>query len=429
MTVRETHAPLWRTRELSYATALFMFTLTVLGLATYHSHAEAWVNASPGAILFFLVFGIFTILTGYRHANAGYLSFDRVAQVSAILVLGPLPAAWVNGCASLLFPWVSRFRERAWQKAPAPSLHNAGLMALMTWLSGSLYAALDGPVPLDTLQANTLIPLLVLLVAMQLINDLLMWVELRVVAGTGGWPFRAFVIGVEGAAGLCAIFVAIVINRMEFPVVLLMLALFATGMLVITQFARMRNRLEEIVSERTQLLREQATELEQQATHDQLTGLFNRRFAERFLEEGITDFIERQRTFSIAIVDLDHFKLVNDNFNHEIGDAVLTCVAALLRENCRSVDMVARFGGEEFLIGFPNTDLQSAARACEHIRKTVEATDWSDLAPGLKKVTLCIGVAQMQPGYDRSRLLRTADERLYLGKHAGRNRVTTGSVA
>ncbi len=122
---------------------------------------------------------------------------------------------------------------------------------------------------------------------------------------------------VEGAAGLCAIFVAIVINRMEFPVVLLMLALFATGMLVISQFARMRNRLEEIVNERTRLLREQATELEQQATHDQLTGLFNRRFAERFLEEGITDFIEQQRNFSIALVDLDHFKLVNDTFNHE----------------------------------------------------------------------------------------------------------------
>lgn len=420
--------PSWRSREVGYATALFAFALTVLCTASYHSDAEAWAQASPGAILFFVLFGLFTILTGYRHANAGYLSFDRVAQVSGILVLGPLPAAWVNGFASLLFPWVQWIRKRAWQKALVPSLHNAGLMALMTWLSGSLYTSLDGPVPLGTLQVNTLIPLLALLVAMQLINDLMMYLELRIVAGRGGWPFSAFVIGVEGAAGLCAIFVAIVINRMEFPVVLLMLALFGTGMLVITQFARMRNRLEEIVNERTRLLREQATELEQQATHDQLTGLFNRRFAERFLEEGITDFIEQQRNFSIALVDLDHFKLVNDNFNHEIGDAVLTRVAVLLQANCRSVDLVARFGGEEFLIGFPNTDLVNAARACEHIRRSVEATDWSDLAPGLH-VTLCIGVAQMRPGYDRSRLLRTADERLYLGKRAGRNRVTADPVA
>jgi len=420
--------PSWRTREGGYAAALFALALGVLGVATYRSEAAAWMAASPVALLFFVLFGVFTIVTGYRQANVGHVSFDRVAQVAAILVLGPLPAAWVNGCASLLFPWIRWFRGQPWENALVPSLHNAGLMALMTWLSGSIYLAVGGQVPLLALQLGDVIALLALLVAMQMINDLMMWVEGRVATGQAAWPFNAFVIGVEGAAGLCAIFVAMVMNRMELPVVLLMLTVFGIGMVVLTQFARMRNRLEEIVSERTQRLREQATELERQATHDQLTGLFNRRFAERFLAEGIADFSTQRRHFSIALVDLDHFKLINDNFNHEVGDAVLTRVSALLRDNCRSVDMVARFGGEEFLIGFPNTDLANAARACEHIRDAVETTDWSDIAPGLA-VTLCIGVAQMHPGYDRSRLLRTADERLYRGKSAGRNRVMAESVA
>ncbi|WP_162883776.1 hypothetical protein [Chromatocurvus halotolerans] len=112
MTGQEITEPSWHTRELGYAAALFGFALTALGVATFQSDPEAWAHASPGAILFFVVFGIFTILTGYRHADAGYLSFARIAQVSGILVLGPLPAAWVNGCASLLFPWVRGGRCR-----------------------------------------------------------------------------------------------------------------------------------------------------------------------------------------------------------------------------------------------------------------------------------------------------------------------------
>lgn len=413
--------PSLRKAESAYAAVLFVVALAALLGATLTSGVPL-AGRSPMLAVFFLIFGLFTISTGYRHAGVGYVSFDRVAQISCILVLGPIAAAWVNGLASLIYPWHRLRRGQPWQRVLGAACHNAGLMTLLTLLCGGLYVWVGGAVPLYALGVEQVLALILLVLAMQVLNDLMMLLDSWISSRQGYWPFNPFVFAVEGAAALCAIFVAIIFNRMEPAVVVLLLIVLAVGLLALTQFARMRSRLEEIVNERTKLLREQTHELERQATHDQLTGLFNRRFADRFLEEGIRDFVEQRRAFAIALVDLDHFKRINDAHSHQVGDAVLKRVSRLLIENCRSADMVARFGGEEFLLCFPNTGLDSAARACEHLRESVENTDWSDISPGLV-VTLCAGVAQMRPGYDRSRLLRQADQRLYEAKRAGRNRV------
>jgi len=417
----EAPAPTLRSAEFAYAATLL--GLAICLVAWFAAATDNPLGGNPAwLLLFFLVFGLFTISTGYRHPQVGYVSFDRIAQIASILVLGPLPAAMVNGLASLLYPWQRLRSGQPWQRVLSASCHNAGLMALLTLVCGGLYAWLGGAIPLLTLEPRLVLPLVVLLLSMQILNDLAMLLD-SWIARTGlYWPFNPFIFAVEGAASLGAVFVAIVFNRMEPAVILLMLVVLAIGLMALTQFARMRSRLEEMVSERTLRLREQAHELERQATHDQLTGLFNRRFADRFLEEGINDFQVQGRTFAVALVDLDHFKMINDAHSHQVGDEVLQRVSRLLAQHVRATDMVARFGGEEFLLCFPNTDLHSAARACEHLRETVENTDWSDLSPALK-VTLCAGVAQMRPGFDRGRLLRQADKRLYEAKRAGRNQV------
>ena len=171
--------------------------------------------------------------------------------------------------------------------------------------------------------------------------------------------------------------------------------------------------------------------LEKQAREDPLTGLHNRRhFGERFESEW--GRARRFRTpLSVALLDVDHFKAVNDTFSHAVGDEVLKALAGLLRENTRAVDTVARFGGEEFVLLLPETGLAGARAACESVRLAVQAHPWNEIHPGLS-VTLSVGVASSPADETRDqtdgvghheKLLSLADKKLYEAKQAGRNRV------
>jgi diguanylate cyclase (GGDEF)-like protein len=213
-----------------------------------------------------------------------------------------------------------------------------------------------------------------------------------------------------------------VFANLESGVIVLALVILCTGMLVLRQFARMRIRLEAIVEERTSELQEKALELEQLATRDQLTGLYNRRFADDYLKRRIEEHQRYGRPFSIALVDLDHFKRVNDELSHGVGDEVLKRIARIFTARCRETDMVARWGGEEFLIYFAEADAARAAHICEELRREVAATDWSSVAPGVQ-MSLSAGVAQVEPGLDFGQLLQIADGKLYRAKAAGRNLV------
>ncbi|SLN28510.1 diguanylate cyclase [Pseudooctadecabacter jejudonensis] len=160
-----------------------------------------------------------------------------------------------------------------------------------------------------------------------------------------------------------------------------------------------------------------------QANTDPLTELSNRR---PFLKNLKTEFARARRTqrpLSVAMIDLDHFKQVNDTYGHAAGDAVLRAVSDALILEFRSIDLVGRLGGEEFAVIFPETDLSGAFTACERLRDVVASTpvEVDDL---LINVTASIGIATLQEESENGMaLLEEADARLLAAKSAGRNRV------
>lgn len=406
--------------------AICLFLLAGGTLWAVAASGGGWLPAdrSPWWLLFFLLYGLFTIHTGCMHPRVGHVSFDRVAQVASILVLGPVPAAWINGLASLIWP-LQRLREgRPLRDVVSASLHNSGLMTLMIVACGQAYLLLGGPVPLTTLDGRSALLLVVLILAMQLVNEVLMIVHQRLRDPASGWEFYGFAVAIEIGAALAGVMVALVINRMELPIVALVLVVLGIAMVALNQFALMRNRLESLVQERTEVLQDKMREFEELAAQDQLTGLVNRRSADEALFRCIGDFTLEKRQFSIALIDLDHFKSINDQHSHETGDQVLKKVAQLLASGCRDQDVLARYGGEEFLICFPDIGADEAGGICESMRQAVESTDWSEVLPDFQ-VTLSAGVAGMQSGLTRSLLLKAADARLYKAKRAGRNRVVT----
>ncbi len=166
-------------------------------------------------------------------------------------------------------------------------------------------------------------------------------------------------------------------------------------------------------------LRRKNEELETLSVTDGLTGLHNR----RRLMESLTDEVRRSQrlkhTFSVLMVDVDHFKKYNDTFGHLAGDGVLARVAALLREATREVDDVARYGGEEFLVMLPETGMTEALEIAERVRALVAA----EVFPG-RRITVSIGVSEF-PLYGNTpeQVITAADEALYEAKREGRDRV------
>lgn len=167
----------------------------------------------------------------------------------------------------------------------------------------------------------------------------------------------------------------------------------------------------------------------QLATVDPLTGLANRmRLKEVFDHERAR--AQRAGTpLSLLMLDLDRFKRINDDYGHEAGDAVLVAFAQLLRDRLRKTDLIARFGGEEFLVALPDTDAQVAIAVAEELRGALESLAIPYQGKRLQ-LTVSIGVAEYgRDGVDLDTLSRIADERLYQAKAAGRNRVRGGAAA
>jgi diguanylate cyclase (GGDEF)-like protein len=169
---------------------------------------------------------------------------------------------------------------------------------------------------------------------------------------------------------------------------------------------------------RTRQLEGLQEQLRDQADRDWLTGLHNRRYLARELERPAQDRLAAPLT--LAVLDLDHFKSINDGFGHAAGDQVLVRVAGLLLDVLRETDIVVRSGGEEFLVLMPATDARAGQAACERIREAVQGEPWERIAPGLT-VTASVGVACTDTPRDLEALVSLADQRLYDAKRAGRN--------
>jgi diguanylate cyclase (GGDEF)-like protein len=165
------------------------------------------------------------------------------------------------------------------------------------------------------------------------------------------------------------------------------------------------------------------------ATTDALTGLMNRR---AFMEWAVRDVRRSQRyrdPFSVIIIDVDHFKQINDKRGHNTGDIVLANVGKLLAQSLRSCDVVARWGGEEFVIALPSTPLQGAVEVAERARLELENANILDPRRERVPVTASFGVAQLSQDEVIEQLVDRADRAMYAAKSAGRNRVASTSEA
>jgi two-component system cell cycle response regulator len=161
------------------------------------------------------------------------------------------------------------------------------------------------------------------------------------------------------------------------------------------------------------------------AITDQLTGLHNRRYMSRHLDTLITSARTSGKPISFLIMDIDHFKSVNDTYGHDIGDEVLRDFAGRISANVRGIDLACRYGGEEFVVVMPDTDTSFAYTVAERLRKSVEETPFViSRDPGKLKVTISIGIADSAGKTDSAdALLHRADQALYRAKREGRNRV------
>jgi diguanylate cyclase (GGDEF)-like protein len=155
---------------------------------------------------------------------------------------------------------------------------------------------------------------------------------------------------------------------------------------------------------------------------DHLTGLYNRKYLDLKLEEEIERFKRHGAPFSIVMVDIDHFKNINDTHGHLVGDQVLKHLAGLIRGNIRKTDFGFRYGGEEFLIMLVNADSRNATHVSEQIRKKLETTNFS-LKNKEFNVTASFGIAQFKKEEDAESAIKRADDNLYKAKQTGRNKI------
>jgi diguanylate cyclase (GGDEF)-like protein len=162
-------------------------------------------------------------------------------------------------------------------------------------------------------------------------------------------------------------------------------------------------------------------QLEWQAISDPLTGLHNRRYLETQLEKSFLDAKIERKSLSVAMVDVDSFKQVNDTFGHGIGDEVLRIMAKLAKDSLRTGDIAARYGGEEFALVI-HTSLDKAILVCERLRERVQDYLWQKIHPDLQ-ITITIGVCADTKLENHEKMLHVADENLYLGKRSGKNQV------
>jgi diguanylate cyclase len=180
-----------------------------------------------------------------------------------------------------------------------------------------------------------------------------------------------------------------------------------------------------VMEQEAQVVRENLEEQRQKALIDPLTGLPNRAaWAER-LEHEVAQWQRHGNSLLLAMLDLDHFKRINDNYGHLAGDRVLKIIATVLRKRLRGSDFIARFGGEEFVLLVPDTPLASGAKLAEVLRAAIEACPFHFKGEPVT-ITVSMGMTAFKPGEHSDLVLKRADQALYRAKSAGRNRVELG---
>lgn len=257
--------------------------------------------------------------------------------------------------------------------------------------------------------------------------------------GIFGLNRRQFII-VSVIAFLC--FAALVATELffdpgKFPLEMQLISLLVLGVVLIWTafFGSYIGNLRYRLSRRNDELEQALGRIQELAERDDLTGLYNRRYIVDALQRLKSGADRGGEPFSVCIVDLDHFKKVNDRYGHAVGDRVLVEFSRLARDSIRGMDFLApniadalelgRFGGEEFILLLPETGVEGARICAERLRERQENAGTH--RPGAH-VTLSAGVAQYMPGESTENLLRRADHALYEAKKTGRNRVVVAGA-
>ncbi|TWC48418.1 diguanylate cyclase [Pseudomonas sp. SJZ080] len=191
--------------------------------------------------------------------------------------------------------------------------------------------------------------------------------------------------------------------------------------------ARLKSLAERVahMEQEAQGYREHLEEQRQKALVDPLTGLPNRAAWSERLDHEISQWQQHGNNLLLAMLDLDHFKRINDNYGHLAGDKVLKIIASVLRKRLRGTDFIARFGGEEFVLLMPGTVPAAGAKLLENLRASIEACPFHFKGEPVT-ITVSMGMTAFKPGEHSDMVLKRADQALYRAKHAGRNRMEFG---
>lgn len=212
------------------------------------------------------------------------------------------------------------------------------------------------------------------------------------------------------------------VSKLLFTIGVLLATAIFFGLCFIYPLLRTQVKEEDKLRAMTATLSARSQTLEQAALTDGLTGMQNRRYFDDALKEYLHEFRRIDRPVGLMILDLDHFKQVNDTHGHHVGDEVLRAVANCLQGMTRYHDVVARLGGEEFAIVAPNMDTDMMIKLAERIRKAIAATTVFSGNVRLK-ITTSVGLAIWDKRESAEEFFRRADEHLYHAKKQGRNRV------
>ncbi|QUS40477.1 GGDEF domain-containing protein [Tardiphaga alba] len=203
---------------------------------------------------------------------------------------------------------------------------------------------------------------------------------------------------------------------------LLAVAVFVTALGRCASTGLYGSSMREMLYRRSNDLREANARIEELAQLDELTGAFNRRYIMKCLNDEIAKVQQQGTICSVAIIDLDHFKRINDRYGHPVGDEVLRSFAISIFANIRMVDKLGRYGGEEFLLVLPDNTVEQSLQIVERLRGIIADLDWASVAPDLS-LTMSAGISGIAPNDTAEDVLARADRALYSAKDAGRNRV------
>lgn len=194
---------------------------------------------------------------------------------------------------------------------------------------------------------------------------------------------------------------------------------------LLQRYQTLNEKLEAKVAERTQALEESNRQLEQLARTDRLTGVLNRGALEALIVDEVSRSHRYHRALSLLFIDLDHFKVINDRYGHEVGDSVLMRFTRELQPMLRVHDRLGRWGGEEFLVLCSETEGEDARALAERIRRHTEGLEFDQVG----QVTLSIGIASLAHGQTIEGLIAAADQAMYRAKALGRNRSVLASAS